>query len=1005
MRFNLVRVLWMLALAFLAAACSDDDGAQVTPSTTPTRAATPTAGTPPTPSLVPTAVLPTATVTTPPQPTPSWTPDGTGTAPPPPTRTPSPAPSWTPTTSATATGTPSATATASFTATRTATETHTPRPSATPIPTSTPIATPADDDAIDILVFTRTAGFRHISIDDAKLMLNTLSPDEGIRATITEDPAVFDDAFLARYEVIAFVNTTGDVLDATQQAAVERFVRSGRGYVGVHSAADTEYDWPWYGRLVGAYFKSHPLLPVRVDVTTEDPLHPTTQHLDDEFVFVDEIYNFDRNPRRDNSILLTVDEAGFVFPNTDGGPSMGADHPIAWYKEFDGGRSFYTNLGHSPATWENPLFRTHLLQGIRWAAEPPSYRRTIVTTKAENPLSLAVAPDGRVFYSEITGTLRVWHPTTGRVDDILQLDVSLRGESGLLGLALDPAFADNGYLYLYFAEPDPEPLPTTSPIGHNVLARFTVAADGSIDPTTRVDLLEVPSDRTNHEAGGLAFGPDGSLFLSVGDNTNPFDSAGSAPIDERPGREIYNAQRTSANPFDLRGKILRIRPDGTIPEGNLFPASGEQGRPEIFAMGCRNPFRLAVDPSNGRLFWGDVGPDAVGDGARGPRGYDEINFADTPGHYGWPFCIADNRPYADVDFATGAIGPKFSCDGYRPALMAYDYLRVAYLALGNAVDNEGGASGGLTAGFTGRTAIAGTVYPTTERVGPVGLPDPYRGTLIMTEWTRDILASVEVAADGALGQVRRFLPWERFRRPIDVEVGPDGALYVLEFGTGLAGDSVDAQLSRIEYAANGDLPPVAVANVEPNRGPTPLTVRLSAAGSHGTRLGGAIVAYEWDLDADGSIDSGDAEWETTFTTPGVHVVTLTVRDASGRRSLPAAVEVRVGNTPPQVRITQPADGATFRPGETIQFAGEATDAEDGAVDCGALRWDIRLGHNAHSHPITVLEGCTPTYRATLGGHDPSNEVFYVVELRYTDQGAPGAVPLTGRAQVRLDAVQ
>ena len=128
--------------------------------------------------------------------------------------------------------------------------------------------------AVRTLVFSRTAGFRHPSIADAQRVLGSLAPEEGIVATLTEDPATFTDAALARFDVVLFVNTTGDVLDDAQQAALERFVRAGAGWVGVHSAADTEYGWPWYGRLVGAYFTSHPLLPVEVEVTTEDGAHP-----------------------------------------------------------------------------------------------------------------------------------------------------------------------------------------------------------------------------------------------------------------------------------------------------------------------------------------------------------------------------------------------------------------------------------------------------------------------------------------------------------------------------------------------------------------------------------------------------------------------------------------------------------------------------------------------------------------------------------------------------------
>ncbi|MBZ0254359.1 MAG: PQQ-dependent sugar dehydrogenase, partial [Candidatus Methylomirabilis sp.] len=362
---------------------------------------------------------------------------------------------------------------------------------------------------------------------------------------------------------------------------------------------------------------------------------------------------------------------------------MGADHPIAWLKEFEGGRSFYTNQGHRPETWYEADFIRHVIEGIKWAAEPTAWNRIVLTDAPRNPMSLKVAPDGRVFYVERTGELMGWSPVTGRTTEVGAVAVDTVAESGMLALALDPDFASNRALYLYYSEATeahghgaagPKHSEDTGAPGDNVLSRFTLAADGRLDMESRTDVLRVPSERACcHEGADLQFAPDGALYLSTGDNTDPFSSDGYAPIDERPGRERFNAQRTAANPFDPRGKILRINPDGTVPAGNLFPADGSQGRPEVFVMGTRNPFRIAVDPATGRLYWGDVGPDAASDSALGPRGYDEINVADRPGNYGWPFCIGANLPYTDRDYATGEQRGPFSCAGFVPAALAYDY--------------------------------------------------------------------------------------------------------------------------------------------------------------------------------------------------------------------------------------------------------------------------------------------------------------------------------------------
>lgn len=855
------------------------------------------------------------------------------------------------------------------------------------------------DRAVRLLVFSRTAGFRHPSITEAQRVLGKLRPIDGILPTITEDPTVFSDESLARFDVVMFANTTGDVLDETQQGALERFIRRGKGWVGVHSAADTEYTWPWYGRLVGAYFTRHPLLPVEVEVTTEDDTHPSTAHLPETFVFTDEIYNFDRNPRQDNSILLTVDEAGFIYPNFPPGPSMGADHPIAWYKEFDGGRSFYTNLGHRPESWTDPRFMQHLLAGVRWAARPVSWSRMVLTDQAANPMSMAVAPDGRVLYVERTGELWVWSPTTGRATLGGTLPVDTSAENGLLGIALDPQFAQNGWVYLYHSAPVTNP-PPPGPPGRNTLSRFVMRADGTLDLASRHDILQVPSERQCcHEGGSIAFGPDGSLFLSVGDNTNPFPANGYAPLDERPGHETENSQRTAQNPFDLRGKILRIRPDGSIPPGNLFPPDGSQGLPQIFTMGSRNPFRIAVDRATGRLFWGEVGPDAFLDSSRGPRGFDEINVAASPGNYGWPYCIGDNLAYADWDYTTSSATGAFTCDGYRPAVLAYDYLNVDYLALGNALPTEGTT-------YTGRTAIAGTFYRRPPGDAPWAPPAPFSDTLFMTDWTRDVLASADVAADGSLRSLRRMLPWEKFLRPIDVEVGPDGAFYVLEYGSGYFGDNTDARLSRIEYSDDGNLRPIANISASARFGAAPLTVTFSAEGSRAPGQGDELVRWEWDFDADGRVDSREPVVQHTFRQNGGYDVTLVVTTDAGRRSFPVSTRLIVGNTEPVVEILAPQDGIRVRNGSRLQFQGRVSDAEDGVVPCNALLWDVRLGHNAHAHPNGVMFGCTPTLDVAIPtNHGDATNLFLAVELTYTDQGGPGGEPpITGRTGIRIDVL-
>jgi cytochrome c len=213
-----------------------------------------------------------------------------------------------------------------------------------------------------ILVFTKTAGFRHDSILAAISAIRELGADNGLTVDATEDSGAFTNATLARYDAVVFLMTTGDVLDEAQQRAFERFIRRGGGFAGVHSAADTEYGWAWYGGLVGAYFKSHPQVQrATVRVVAR---HPSTARLPRNWPRTDEWYNFARNPRPSVHVLATLDETSY----SPGPDAMGADHPIAWWHAYRGGRAWYTAGGHTSASYTDPLFRRHLLGGIRYAA-------------------------------------------------------------------------------------------------------------------------------------------------------------------------------------------------------------------------------------------------------------------------------------------------------------------------------------------------------------------------------------------------------------------------------------------------------------------------------------------------------------------------------------------------------------------------------------------------------------------------------------------------------------
>ena len=219
----------------------------------------------------------------------------------------------------------------------------------------------AADAPYDVLVFSRTAGFRHDVIPIGIQTLRELGAANSFTVTATEDPNAFTTANLAQFEAVVFLNTTGDVLNPTQQGAFESFIRAGGGYVGVHSAADTEYDWPFYGELVGTYFASHPAIQ-QATKRIENRAHPATQHLGQSWTRTDEWYNFRSNVRSSARVLATLDES------TYSGGSMGADHPHTWCKTYQGGRSFYTGDGHTQASYADAAFRGTLLGGVRYAA-------------------------------------------------------------------------------------------------------------------------------------------------------------------------------------------------------------------------------------------------------------------------------------------------------------------------------------------------------------------------------------------------------------------------------------------------------------------------------------------------------------------------------------------------------------------------------------------------------------------------------------------------------------
>ncbi len=664
-----------------------------------------------------------------------------------------------------------------------------------------------DGNLSKVLVFSKTAGFRHDSIPAGIAALHQLGEEHGFVVTATEDAAVFSGLEFQAFDTIVFLNTTGDVLNATEQSGFQTYIQEGGGFVGIHAASDTEHDWPWYGRLVGAYFASHPA-PQVATILVADRKHPSTAHLPARWMRNDEWYSFSDNPRGRVHVLAALDERTYQ------GGDMGHDHPIAWCHDFEGGRAWYTGGGHTSQSYGEPAFLQHLLGGILWTAGlaegdagatvEENFDKIVLDSNVNDPMELAVAADGRVIFVERGGTVKVWRPDTQSTVIAGIINVFAELEDGLLGIALDPNFSGNGWFYVYYSPPD-----DGGPL-RNVVSRFTMIGN-TFQANSEIVLLQIPTQREEccHSAGSMAFDGSGNLFISTGDNTNPFASQGFTPIDERPGRAPFDAQKSSANTNDLRGKILRIRPlpNGTyaIPPDNLFVSMKLSTRPEVYVMGGRNPFRISVDSVTGTLYWGDVGPDAgAAQVGRGPAGHDEFNRTTIAGNFGWPYFVADNKAFYDHDFGFGIRAvrrPLFDparpfndspnntgledLPPAKPAWIWYPYDSSSeFPALG-----EGG-----------RCGMAGPVYhfqPTTGH--PNRLPAYYDNTLFLYEWSRGWIMTVHFDDNGEILDILPFLAGAEFKHPIDMEQGPDGRLYLIEWGSAFAGGNSDAVISRIEY--------------------------------------------------------------------------------------------------------------------------------------------------------------------------------------------------------------
>jgi glucose/arabinose dehydrogenase/cytochrome c551/c552 len=609
-----------------------------------------------------------------------------------------------------------------------------------------------------VLIYTNTTtGPEATSIVQAILHLGEMN---GFLINVTDTSTLFTDDSLSNYAAVMFLNRSGLRLGYMERIAFERFMQAGGGYAGIHANAET-FNWRWYGRMIG---------------------------------------------------------------------SSGDSCTSFMHQKYENGRASYTMDSVTSDKVQDESFLKNMLNEIEYAIghfEPLDYSK--VTTPyppSENhftkqvliqdhffePTEMTILPNLDILVLQRRGEIMLYKQSTGTVKQAGFLNVyymaKVKGvnvEEGMLGLSKDPDFSKNHWVYIYYS-------PADSSV--NRLSRFSLENDTIVNSSEKV-ILEVKAQREIccHTGGSIAFGPDSLLYFSAGDNSTPFDEPGQtyvshsfAPLNSAPGHLQYDAERSAGNSNDLRGKIMRIRvhADGSyeIPAGNLFAPGTPKTRPEIYVMGNRNPYRISVDQKNSYLYWGEVGPDAARDSfaTRGPRGYDEVNQARKAGYFGWPFFVGNNYAYRQYNYLTGVSGNAFDPakpENHSPNNTGITELppaQPAFIWYPYAVSPEF-----PELGTGGRNAMAGPVYYTDMYPAATRYPDYYNGKLFIYDWIRGWINVVTMQPNGDFEQMEPFMPHTVLHNCIDMEAGPDGKIYLLEYGTAWFQKNPDAGLSRIDY--------------------------------------------------------------------------------------------------------------------------------------------------------------------------------------------------------------
>ncbi|WP_170179091.1 OmpL47-type beta-barrel domain-containing protein [Solirubrobacter pauli] len=865
-----------------------------------------------------------------------------------------------------------------------------------------PATAAAQGETAKVLIYSGTTGYRHanggeaiqpavVDLIQAKLQAAGIASDyrtcsghgtgagtlPGCRNTTVGNPAIFTADNLAQYDAIFFWqasslnrgDTTSPQLFTTgEQAAIEAFARAGGGIAAMHASVTMgagAVTWPWWDApgdsAIGALMPGHSATDSSNLATVEvsDRHHPSTKDLPDSYRFGDEHYTFSSNVRGTHHVLMTLDEESYNVGS--GVTRMGADHPIAWCRIYEGARIWSSSLGHFSAAYlenggDNHLIK-HLVGGVRYVAGTAgkdsdcgatvwtNFSRTVLADDLRGAIGMDIARDGKVYWTEIgnqalnsEGRLRMYDPQAKATSTLLTLPTRADHESsndGVLGMALDPGFATNRQLYIYYSPRFDPGCNSCLVVGHNLISRFTLNAAGTAVVTgSEQEILRVPKVKVGndnkdgvagqntysaHVGGGtLSFDSEGSLYIGTGDDADPFGAGGNgyAPLDQR-YPERYDARNTSANTNDLRGKVLRIKPlanaagaagVGTtysIPPGNMFAPGTAKTKPEIFAMGFRNPFTVMADPAHpGTVVVGDYGPDAATNSAtRGPAGIIEWNRVTKPGFYGWPLCAGDNsaaNSYFRYTFPNGPSGARYDCSTASiPNESSFNtgLAGIPGPAVGADVWHK------RTGDHPARFAIPTRSSPQESITGPIyrydaanpsdtKWPAYYDGAWFILDRAQNWWREARVRDDGSgLLRVNGLFGSTQFggpshSYPIPVKFGPDGSLYVATWDHDCCRAQLPAsqpgRLMRIDFIGDqvDTTAPVVTPALTGAQNPSGAylgraTLALGATDSSG------VSRVEYSLDG--------TEWTrytepVAFTTRGTFTVRFRATDRAGNTS-------------------------------------------------------------------------------------------------------------------------